>query len=51
MRWNRDRVDPQQTDSLRIAHADSSSVGQFDFRKANAFTEDAPFLFRGPLRR
>ncbi len=51
MRRKRDRVDPQQTDSLRIAHTDSFRVGQFDFRKAHAFAEGAPFLIRGPLRR
>ena len=51
MRRNRDGVDPQQTNSLRIAHTDSFGVGQFDFRKAHAFAEDVPFLFRSPLRR
>jgi len=51
MHRNRDGVDPQQAHSLRIAHTNSSSVGQFDFRKAHAFAEDAPFLFRRPLRR
>ena len=51
MHRNRNRVDPQQTNSLRIAHTDSFSVGQFDFRKAHTFAEDVPFLFRCPLCR
>jgi hypothetical protein len=50
MRRNRDRVDPQQADSFRIAHTDSFSVGQFDFRKAHAFAQNPAFLLGRPLR-
>jgi hypothetical protein len=49
MRRNRDRIDSQQTDSLRIAHPDGFGVGQFDFRESQTLAQNAAFLFGRPL--
>ena len=51
MHRNWDGVDPQQTNSFRIAHPDRLSIGQFDFRKAHALAQNPAFLFGRPLDR